>query len=324
MTISAERSATAPERGGSVPDFFIVGHPKSGTTALYEMLRRHPDIYMPELKETRFFAPELHPAADRSNNRPQTLEEYVSLFAAKGAAQRSGEASPSYLRSRTAAERIAAVRPDARLIALFREPASFLNSLHLELLRDQVETEGDLRKAMALEAERSKDSERLRSPGLVYSEYVRYVEQLRRYHAVFPREQMLILIYDDFRDDNEGTVKEVLRFLGVDGAGKVQTMQANPTVRVRSPRADKLVRSLYLGEGPLGRAAKATIKALTPERLRRDGLETFRRRVLYGNPRPPDQELTLELRRRFKGEVVALAQYLDRDLVTLWGYGNVA
>ena len=157
----------------------------------------------------------------------------------------------------------------------------------------------------------------------MYSEYVHYVEQLRRYHAVFPPEQVLVLIYDDFRADNEGTVRQVLRFLGVDETLPIEVMEANPTVRVRSPRTYELVRSLYLGRGLLASAAKTVIKALTPRQLRLKALHATRHRVLYGKPRPADEELMLELRRRFKGEVVALSEYLDRDLVTFWGYDGI-
>lgn len=309
-----------------MPDFFVVGHAKSGTTALYEMLRSHPQIYMPDLKETRFFARELHPALQQSSSHPDTLEDYLALFVAAGSEQRVGEASPSYLRSRTAARRIAAAQPDARIIAILREPASFLRSLHLQLLEAHVETEKDLRRAIVREPLRRREGEGPGSAveqGLLYSEHVRYVEQLRRYHAVFPPEQVLVLIYDDFRADNERTVRQVLRFLAVDDALPIKVTGANPTVRVRSPGLYGLVRSLYLGEGLLMGAVKAAIKALTPRQRRREGMVALRRRVLYGAPPATEDEYALELRRRFKGEVVSLSEYLGRDLTALWGYDEL-
>ena len=305
-----------------VPDFFIVGHPKCGTTALYEMLRSHPQIFMPELKETRFFARELHPGTP-AGTHPSTRDEYLALFAPAGPNQLAGEASPSYLRSTEAAARIAEVQPNARIIAILREPVSFLNSLHMELMRDNVETEKSLARALEQEPERGTPEQRRVRPGLVYSDYVHYVEQLRRYHDVFGREQVLVLIYDDFRADNAATLRRVLSFLGVDERVPVQMREANPSVRVRSPRLNEAVRSLYLGRGPLARAIAAPIKALVPRRLRRGGLEAFQRRAVYGQPQPPDPELAAELRRRFAGEVRALSDYLDRDLVTLWGYDGI-
>ncbi len=65
------------------------------------------------------------------------------------------------------------------------------------------------------------------------------------------------------------------------------------------------------------------IKRLAPRDLRRAALGTVWRRFVYGAPREADERLTLQLRRRFHGEVVALSEYLDRDLVALWGYDGV-
>jgi hypothetical protein len=321
---STEPKLVAGASQSRAPDFFIVGHPKSGTTALYEMLRRRAEIHMP-VKEPWFFASDRLPQT--AVGYPDTLEDYLSLFENARPEQLVGEASPSYLMSGVAASSIAALQPDARIIAILREPAAFLRSLHLQSVRDHVETEKDLRKALALEAVRREGNAiprySARPKELLYSEHVRYVEQLRRYHAVFPREQVLVLIYEDFRRDNEETVRRVLRFLDVDDSSPIEVVEANPTVRVRSPRLYKLVRSLYLGRGFLARSAKTSIKAFTPQKLRHATHIAVQGRMLWGKPRPPDEDVMLELRRRFKGEVVALGEYLDRDLVSLWGYDDI-
>jgi ATP-binding cassette, subfamily B, bacterial len=326
---SAPVAAPAPRARARVPDFFIVGHPKSGTTALYEALRRHPQIYMPDGKEPWFFAPELHERTPpRPEGTPATLEEYLSLFAAATPEQRIGEATALYLWSQTAASRIAEVRPDARIIAILREPASFLRSLHLQFVQTYVETEGDLRRALSLEQERRRGESIPRHSywpqALLYSKHVRYVEQLRRYHDVFAAEQVLVLIYDDFQADNEGTVRQVLRFLDVDDTAPVEVPHANPTVRARSQRLHELVHALSVGRGPGSLAVKATVKAFTPRRLRREALYATQRHLVFADPGPADEELMSELRRRFKGEVVALSEYLGRDLVSLWHYDSVS
>jgi hypothetical protein len=212
------------ERQTRIPDFFIVGHAKCGTTALYQMLRRHPQIFMPELKEPLFFATDLRMRFQRpaAGPLPTELDDYLSLFAAAGSTQRVGEASSSYLWSREAAGRIAAVQPDARIVAILREPASFLRSLHLQLLQNHIESQKSLRRALALEQPRREGKQIprrcTRPQALMYSERVRYVTQLRRFHEQFGRERVLVLIYDDFRAENEATVRGVLRFLDVDDA----------------------------------------------------------------------------------------------------------
>jgi Sulfotransferase domain len=326
MTTSTEASADARRGRERVPDFFIVGHPKSGTTALYEMLRAHPQIYMP-VKEPWFFSPELRARSGSPAGQPDTLDEYLALYDGAGPGQIVGEASPSYLRSQIAAARIAQLRPDARIIAILREPASFLRSFHLQCVQSHVEREKDLGKAIALEGVR-REGRKIprgcpRPEALMYSEHVRYVEQLRRYFTAFPSEHVLVLVYEDFRRDNEATVHSVLQFLGADDTARLAPRNANATIRVRSQRLDELVQTVSVGTGPLSRAVKAGVKVITPRRLRGTALQTMRRRVVYAKPRPPDEALMLELRRRFKGEVVALSEYLDRDLVTLWGYGDV-
>ncbi len=96
-----------------------------------------------------------------------------------------GEASPQYLRSRTAAAAIAEVQPQARIIAILREPASFVRSFHQQFLHANLETEPDLRRALGLEAARRAGRQIPRGchhpSELAYSEHVSYVEQLKRF-----------------------------------------------------------------------------------------------------------------------------------------------
>jgi hypothetical protein len=330
MTASAEAPSAALGSKQRIPDFYIVGHPKCGTTALYEMLRDHPQIFMPELKEPWFFASDMRPRFQPPRSAPpfETIEEYRALFTDAEAGQRIGEASSAYLLSRTAAAQIAQARPDARIIAILREPASFLRSLHIQLLRTHVEGERSFRRAIELEPERragKKIPRRSHRPQLLmYSDHVRYVEQLRRYHEQFGPDQVQVLIYDDFRADNEQTVRTVRRFLGVDETPPVRASDANSTtVMMRSQQMDELLNVISVGRGPLSRGAKAVLKAVVPSSLRKRAMFATQRHLVMGKPEPPDEELIVTLQRRFKGEVEAISEYLDRDLVALWGYDRL-
>ncbi|HSZ14973.1 MAG TPA: sulfotransferase [Solirubrobacteraceae bacterium] len=329
MTVSSEPAVPEIAAGQRLPDFFIVGHAKSGTTALYRMLRGHPRIYMPDAKEPWFFATDMRPRFQppRAGPLPETLAEYLTLFADARPDQRAGEASSSYLWSRTAARRIAEVQPQARIIAILREPASFLRSLHLQLVQTHVESQNDLRKALSLEAARAagrRIPRRSHRPQLLqYADHVRYVEQLRRYRELFAPEQVLVLIYDDFLADNDATVRGVFRFLDVDESHPIEVQKANPTVHMRSQQLDELVHAVSVGTGPAARAAKRAVTALTPTTLRRGALALAQNRVVHRSPRPVDEQLTIELRRRFKPEVQALGEYLGRDLVAQWRYDEL-
>jgi hypothetical protein len=229
--------------------------------------------------------------------------------------------------STMAAKRIAKAQPDARIIVILREPASFLRSFHLQCLRNHVETEKDFGKALALEADRTRGKHipqhSHRPHELLYSNHLRYVEQLRRYHEVFTPERVLVLIYEDFRADNDATVRSVLRFLEVQEDYPIEVLDANPSFRVRSPQLHEAVRSVYVGRGPLSRTVKLAVKTLTSRRLRLRLLKFTRRQLVYGKPDAADERVMLELRRRIRPEVLALSEYLDRDLVSLWGYDRL-
>jgi hypothetical protein len=327
--MDAQAQPSSPRR---VPDFFIVGHPKCGTTALWDMLKGHPQIYTPANKEPYFLADELHPPAATPRSfgwTPETLDQYLTLFEPALPQQRTGEASAPYLWSRTAARRIAEVQPAARIVAILREPASFLHSLHLQFVQIYIEPEKDMRKALALEDSR-REGKNLPEhafwgpQGTLYSDYVRYVEQLARYQALFGPEQMLVLVYDDYRDDNDATVRKVQRFLGVDDTHPLNVKESNPTVSVRSPRLHSLVHAVASGDGPLPRTVQAVAKALGPHVISRQRAVEIRNRMLFTAPSAPDEQLMLELRRRFQPEVVALSEHLGRDLVTLWGYDDLS
>ncbi len=330
MSTSSEEETGRRAGGlGVVPDFFIVGHAKCGTTALYQMLREHPQIFMPELKEPAYFATDLRrrfrpPGA---GPLPETLPDYLALFAPTREGQRVGEASSLYLWSHEAAAGIGALAPEARIIAILREPASFLRSLHMQLLQNHIEDEKRLRRAIELEPERRAGRRiprrSVRPQALFYSERVRYTEQLRRYHDVFGREQVLVLIYDDFRADNSGTVRQVQRFLGVDDTLPITALDANPTVMMRSQQLDEMVNAVAVGRGRAGAAAKRVIKGVVPAGARARLLRATQQHVVQGRPEPPDPELMAELRRRFAPEVVALSSYLGRDLVAEWGYDGL-
>jgi len=318
-----------PDAGRArLPDFFIVGHPKCGTTALYEMLRAHPEVFMPEVKEPWYFATELHERTPpRPQGTPRNLEEYRRLFADALPGQRIGEASPHYLWSHTAAQKIAEVAPEARIIALLREPASFLRSLHLQFVEVYYEVEGDLRRALELEQDRRRGRNVPRYSYwpqlLLYSEHIRYVEQLKRYHEAFGPERVLVLIYEEFRADNEATVRTVQRFLGVDDTRPIAAVEANPTVQARSQILNELLHAVGVGRGPISHALKETIKALTPAGPRRRAFYALQRNLVFGRPGPADEALLGELRIRYRAEVEAAGEYLGRDLLALWGYDSL-
>jgi hypothetical protein len=312
---------------GRLPDFFVVGHAKSGTTALHAMLSQHPRIYLGQ-KEPRFFIPEMRERdLPRLGGTPKTLDEYRAWFSGARPDQLIGDISPDYLWSHESARMIAEVCPQARILAILREPAAFLSSLHRQRLQNYVEVESDLRKALELEGPRREGRQIPQDTywpkALFYSDQVRYVEQLRRYEERFPPEQMLVLIYDDYRAAGQATVREVLRFLDLEDDVPIVPRESNPSVDVRSPRLHGAMRKLIVSDSRTARALKGSLKTLTPMRVRQGALHAVRKRLVFGAPPAPEEEFMLELRRRLAPEVQALSEHLGRDLVTLWGYDRL-
>ncbi|HUA11754.1 MAG TPA: sulfotransferase [Solirubrobacteraceae bacterium] len=327
MTASTDRLPAGAAAGTArLPDFFVAGHAKCGTTAIYEMLVSHPQIWMPAVKEPRYFASDMRRrfTPPRSGPLPETMDDYLALFRDAPADAVVGEASPSYIASHSAPRLIARHAPRAKIVAIFREPASFLRSLHLQLVQSHVETVRDLRTALSLENERA-HGRRIprrshRPQALQYSDHVRYTTQLRRYHEHFPREQVHVLIYDDLRADNDAVMRGILRFLEVDATIPLAASEANPSVLIRSQQLEQAMNAVSAGRGPLSGALRGPIKALVPRGARRAALRAAREHLVRGEPPAPDDALMRTLRRRYAEEVRSFGDYVGRDLISLWNY----
>lgn len=194
-----------------LPDFIIAGAPRSGTTWLYELLDRHPDVYMakPRSPEPKFFlVDELY---------EQGLERYAQWFAPARADQIVGEKSTNYLEQSVVAERIARALPSVKLVFILREPVARAYSNYLWSRMNGKEDEG-FDTALALEPER----ERTLPPALRYARphayFSRglYADLLRPYLERFARERVLILRFEDVVSTPREVATRVHHFLGVE------------------------------------------------------------------------------------------------------------
>lgn len=215
---------------GRKPDFFIVGAPKCGTTALHSALSKHPEVFLPKNKEPHFFGSDLE-IGDGWCIR--TESKYLDLFEECGDAERVGEASPWYLFSETAAEEIHAFQPEARILILLRDPVDLIHSVHLQHLNTANEDLIDLAEALAAEPERLR-GERIppRAPFpncLSYRSIARLSEQVKRYLKVFDEERVKVLLLDDMRSDERGFLREVCRFLEVSEDVELEMDRRNPS-----------------------------------------------------------------------------------------------
>lgn len=289
------------------PNFFIVGAPKCGTTALYTYLSAHPDVFMPDRKEPHFFGSDLeHLPIDA-----RSLDEYLGLFAPAGDKKRIGEASVYYMISHTAAQEIAAFNPAAHIIIMLREPVDMLHSLYHHLLYSGSETEATFEAALAAEPDR-RAGRRLpptmrRRQSLYYREIVAYTAQVERYFNAFGRDAVHVILFDDLKRDTAAMYRDVLAFLGIDPDFRIDFRRVNESRRIRSRRLH-FVYSYVFRRGMDNLRGPAWY-------LTRKGVSVLRSLNTAYAPRPPlDPDLRDRLRREFAPEVARLGELLDRDL----------
>lgn len=202
-----------------MPTFLVIGAARSGTTALFAYLAQHPDVFMSPVKEPNFFAFEgvpldfQGPGADFVNNSVACLADYEALFAGATSEKARGEASPLYLYAEQAPARIYEHVPEAKLIAVLRNPIEQAFSHYLYAKRNVIEPLDDFTSALAAEPERL---EAHWQPMFQYSRFPRYHEQLSRYYALFPADQIKVYLYEDFNESPLRVIEEIFAFIGVD------------------------------------------------------------------------------------------------------------
>ena len=231
------------------PDIFIVGAFKAGTTALYEYLRAHPQIFMSVPKEPMYFGQDLTP-----RYRRMTPDEYLALFKDARADQHAGEASPWYLYSTQAAREIREFNVDARAIVMLRNPVDVMYSQHSQLVFNQREDLVDFAQALAAEDDRRAGhrlpADAIRPEALYYRHSVQFPEQIERYLDVFGRERVHYVVFDDLVADPRAVYRATLEFLGVDPTFQVDLSVYNPN---RAPRSGAVQKLIFAPRGPMRR-----------------------------------------------------------------------
>jgi len=292
---------------GRKPDFFIVGAPKCGTTALHSALSNHPEVFLPKNKEPHFFGQDLE-IGDGWCVRDEG--RYLGLFDDCGEAERVGEASPWYLFSKTAAEEIRAFQPEARILILLRDPVDLIHSIHLQHLNTANEDIIDLAEALAAEPARAR-GERIpaRAPFpncLAYRSVARLFEQVSRYLDVFGEERVKVLLLDDMRSDERAFLREVCHFLEVREDVELEMGRRNPSRDLTS--VDLMLKRLHYRTRVISGLQQRLPKVA--KSIYRGAVRMLPAKRKVGISPALRAELSMELRE----EVARLAALIKRDL----------
>lgn len=285
----------------TLPNFMIIGVAKAGTTSLYYYLDQHPQVFMCPIKGTNFFGYEdAHAWQWTDEGEPpllqnfpvKTFEAYERMFAGARDEIAIGEASPQYFRCPNAARRIHDCLPNVKLIASLRNPADRAFSGFLMRMR-----RGEAVKGLYEEL----------TPGASHVQEGFYYKRLKRYFDLFPREQIKILIFEEFRKEPAKAMVELYDFLGVDTTYVPDTsVRHNPAA---VPKNRWLNRLYY--HPVLIRIAK---------RMFPEGVQALAKRVRQQNLKSPPKlpaDLRAKLIEHYRADILELEVLLDRDL-SIW------
>lgn len=212
-----------------IPNLFIVGAPKCGTTAWVDYLKSHPEIFFSAVKEPYYFCSDFSPGW-----RITDRDEYLALFKGSEDATVVGEASVRYLYSEVAAANIRAFNPDAKIIILVRDQVAYLPSLHNQQIFNGIENVPDFERAWRMSGSRDQTNMPHWNQESVMLDYRRqgaFSEQVERFTAHFPLEQIRIFHFRDWTRDPRSTYLEILRFLGVQDDGRTEFAPVNEAKR---------------------------------------------------------------------------------------------
>ena len=291
----------------SVPNMFIAGSAKAGTSSLYHYLSQHPDVYMSAIKEPHYLCSHHFPSkfsgpGDEgfSGNIVRTRDAYMELFRNTGGAKIVGDASVYYLYYPDTAERIKAWNPDAKVIIILRNPVDRAFSAYSHTVRDG-------RESLSFEAALLAENERKLTgyqPLWWYRDVGMYSKQVKRYFDVFDRRHVRIFLYEDLRNMDH-VLSEVFSFLNIRQDVRIDTSIRHNSSGV--PRSRWLY-NFFARPNPI----KNALKPFLPKRLRhRLGHKAKNMTLRHLTLRA---ETRYQLLREYHDDIAALESLIDRDL----------
>ena len=282
------------------PNFFFVGHTRSGTTSLKEELEQHPEIYF------------YYPKSWQKPNGPfgfessfKNDEEFLEEF--RGVKEkRVGQKRGDYLSCPWAAERIKKFSPNAKIIMTLRNPIDVMYSLHATMLyRETVEDIEDFGEALKMEEERKKKYgykviPKKYHPHMLYRETVRYSQQVKRYFELFGEENVKVTIFDEYIKNKSSILRDILKFLDVDEDFEIKHVNTNAGRKYRSRTIHSAVMTNKFGVRGVLRNIPGSAKIyrkINNNEFKRKTLEPSLRKSLQDDLKKEIDELSLMLKK---------------------------
>lgn len=288
----------------------IAGAPKCGTTALYRALQQHPRIFLPSLKEPQYFA------FDHARGRAvERVEFYDDLYDNASENQLRGDASAMYLSSTDAIPAILSRRPDAKFLALIRDPVEMFVSWHNECLKSLDEDQADPERAWRLQGERAvgKLPKLCKEPGyLQYRAICSLGSQIQRLFELVPEPQRMVIGLDSLIRSPSTVYKQIIDFLGIEDSWPAEFPRENAYASHRSQFIARLVRLVHVSS--FFKAQRLRWKPF----LNRHGIYPLTWAVNYSLKKVDKAALSAsfehELREAFRADIILLGSVIGQDL----------
>lgn len=282
------------------PNFFIVGASKAGTTSLYEYLKKIPEIYMSTVKEPSYFCTTSYPE-NLFLEVIRDKKKYLNLFSKVKDEMGIGEASALYLIDPQAPELIYKKLPHARIIIILRDPIERAYSHYLHAIRVGSE------KLPFSDAIKNAYDEKIKgvesTKGLLL-EIGYYSKPVKKYLDIFGKNQVKIIIFEEFIQNSDKIIKEILNFLGIEYSSPIITTKVyNPYGAPKNKFSQKLL-------------ASNIIKKIATKLFSHDFVKSTAEQFLIKNiPKPRMLEKDrLFLKELYKNDVKKLEKILNRSL----------
>ena len=309
-------------------DFFFVGYPKSGSTTMYYLLKSHPEIFSPDVKEFNFFNSDHTEEAKKHLGKNyfrlvESEQDYFSYFR-KGVDKLKGDFTPINILSKEAPHNIFEYNPYAKIIVSVREPVAFLRSIHFQMYYNLIENEPDFLRALSMEKSRRAGKnipEYCANPSyLFYSDFVEYKKHIQHYTDIFGFENVKILLFDDIVENEVNVYQETLRFLCLKDIGFIPPEpERNPSHALRFSWLRKIMFKPYI---------KQWLYKSTPQYLLPVGARISQKIFKKKQEKPFVSNKDIErLKMDFSSKVFELDTFFrannilkKRSIQNLWGY----
>lgn len=293
-----------------LPNFIIVGAAKSGTTSLYHYLNQHPDIFIPERKECRFFSGIKGDfkglGNEYANDVINSIDEYEMLFESGDSTKFRGDISNDYLYYyKSSIDNIKKhLSTDTKIFIVLRNPVDRAYSNYLHHVRSQWET---LSFDEALHEEKSRMQENW-SWSWYYKDVGLYAESVKAYMNNFSN--VKVLFYDDMVLDIEKFLSEIIDFLGLEQ----MDINTNEKHNARGKPKNKILHRLIKKESLLSTILRPVVKLLSNRELRDKIKKSLMDLNMNRNIEAIDEAVRVRLVDEYKEDLTQLQKLVKRDL----------